>query len=514
MSSIARLTPSRSRPLGRWIAVAGIAALGLGTIGADSPPARTHVVIVVDGLRPDYVTIELMPRLVRLGQRGVVFSAHHSVFPTVTRVNAAAIATGVYPEAHGLLGNTVYVPKVDPLRGLDTASRANLEAITQADGRLLTAPSLGEILQLAGRKVLAVGSGTSGAAFLLNHTVANGAILHHEYTRPPALAAHVLEALGPPPAHATPNAAQNRRAVDAYLTLGLEEIRPDVTLMWISDPDTTAHTHGIGTALTRESLTLVDREIGRIEDTLKAKGRLDRTNLLVTSDHGFSTHTGAMKLDALVEPFVRRMPDGSPDIVVTEGAVNFRAGADAGRIAAIVAALQRRPEVGAIFTRPGARGGYEGAVRGTLSFDVARWNHPRSGEILVSANWTREKNEAGYDGKTTQSGVAGHGATSPHDIHIPLIAAGPDFREHAVSDAPTSNVDLAPTLLRLLGLQVPATMAGRVIEEGLRSGRSAPVRVEHAAETVRTPDGSYELTAHVSVAAGHRYLDYTDVKRR
>jgi arylsulfatase A-like enzyme len=94
------------------------------------------------------------------------------------------------------------------------------------------------------------------------------------------------------------------------------------------------------------------------------------------------------------------------------------------------------------------------------------------------------------------------------------MAAGPDFREHAVSDAPTSNVDLAPTLLRLLGLKVPATMAGRVIEEGLRNGRSAPVRVEHIAETVRTPDGSYELTAHVSVAAGHRYLDYTEVKRR
>jgi predicted AlkP superfamily pyrophosphatase or phosphodiesterase len=515
LSVIARLTPSRCRSLVRWIAVAGVAALGLGTMRADSPPARTHVVIVVDGLRPDYVTTELMPRLVRLGQRGVVFNAHHSIFPTVTRVNAATIATGVYPEAHGLLGNTVYVPAVNPLRGLDTASRANLEAIAKADGRLLTATSLGEILQRAGRTLLVVGSGSGGAAFLLNPTVGNGAILHHEYTRPAALAAHVLEALGPPPAHAMPNAAENRRAVDAYLTLGVEEIRPDVTLMWISDPDTTAHTHGIGADLTREALTLVDREIGRIEDTLKAKGRLDRTNLIVTSDHGFSTETSAMKLDALVQPFVRPMPDGSPDIVVTEGAVNFRSGAHPDRVAAIVAALQRRPEVGAIFTGPGAGGGYEGVVPGTLSFAVARWNHPRSGEILVSANWTDEKNQAGYEGKTTQNGVAGHGSTSPHDIHIPLIAAGPDFREHAISDAPTGNVDLAPTLLRLLGLAVPATMAGRVIEEGLRSRRPpTSVRIDHATETVKTADGSYELTAHLSVVAGHRYLDYTEVKRR
>ena len=340
-----------------------------------------------------------MPRLVRLGRRGVVFNAHHSVFPTVTRVNAAAIATGAYPEAHGLLGNTVYVPAVNATRGLDTGSRDNLEAIAQSDGRLLTAPSLGEILQQAGKKVLVVGSGTSGAALLLNHTVGNGAILHHDFTRPPELAARVLEKLGPPPARAMPNAAQNRRAVDAYLTLGLEEIRPDVTLMWISDPDTTAHTRGMGAAPTRDALTLVDREIGRIEDTLKAQGLLDRTNLVITSDHGFNTHTGTFKLAALVEPFVRPMPDGSPDIVVAEGAVHFRGGADAVRVAAIVAALQRRPEVGAIFTRPGPRGGQEGVVPGTLSFAVARWNHPRSAEILVSANWTPREERSGVRGE-------------------------------------------------------------------------------------------------------------------
>jgi hypothetical protein len=57
-------------------------------------------------------------------------------------------------------------------------------------------------------------------------------------------------------------------------------------------------------------------------------------------------------------------------------------------------------------------------------------------------------------------------------------------------------------------------MTGRVIEEGLRGNRSPALRIDHATETVRSADGSYELTAHISVAAGHRYLDYTDVKRR
>jgi arylsulfatase A-like enzyme len=520
-----------------WTAViaAGIAVGAVG-VRAQQSQARTHLVIVVDGLRPDYVTPDVMPRLFGLGQRGIVFSAHHSVFPTVTRVNASSFVTGAYPETHGLMGNTIYIPKVNATGGLDTDKRENLESVARAEGQLLTAPTLGEILQRGGKKILAVSSGGTGSAFLLNHRVGNGAIIHSDYTLPAPLGARVLEVLGPAPAHATPNDAQNQRAIDAYLKIGLDQLHPDVTLMWLNDPDGTAHANGIGSSLTRKALSLVDGGIGRIEDTLRAQGRLDRTNIIVTSDHGFSTHTGTLKLGALVDPFVRKMADGSPDIVVAEGAIYLRSGPGgrsssssnvAARVAAIVAALQRRPEVGAIFTRPRPRGGPgdnagprgpgdpEGVVPGTLSFDVARWNHARAGEILVSANWTSEKNEAGYAGKTTQSGVAGHGTSSPFDIHNTLIAAGPDFREHAVSDVPTGNVDVAPTLLHLLGLQAPPTMTGRVIQEALRDGPSpSSVRVDRVAETVKTPDGAYEVTAHVSIAAGYRYLDFTEVMRR
>jgi arylsulfatase A-like enzyme len=497
-------------------AVAIAAAIaGAAASQAPAPSAHAQLVIVVDGLRPDYVTPALMPRLERLGRRGIVFTAHHSAFPTVTRVNASSMATGAYPESHGLLGNTVYMPSVNPTRGLDTGSRENLEAIARADPPLLTAPSLGEILPAAGKTLFVAGSGTSGAAFLLNHTVGTGTIVHQEFTRPAAFGAHVLETLGPATPSAMPNAVLNTRAVDAYLMFGLNEIHPDVSMLWISDPDHTAHNKGIGSETTNEALRLVDAEIGRIEDALAAKGLADRTNVIVVSDHGFSTHTGALKLAALVAPFAKPLPDGSPDLVVVEGTVNFRSAVDPARVAAIVSMLQRRPEAGAIFTRPKPGGRAEGRVPGTLSFDVVRWNHPRSAEILVSANWTGEKNAAGYAGVTGDSGVAGHGTTGPYDIHNTLIAAGPDFREHAVSDVPTGNVDLAPTLLTLLGVTIPASMTGRAIEEGLRNGPAlASTKVDRATETAQTPDGTYLLTAHLSKAAGKTYLDFTDVKRQ
>jgi arylsulfatase A-like enzyme len=455
-----------------------------------------------------------MPRLHALGQRGVRFDAHHSVYPTVTRVNASSISTGAYPETHGLMGNTVYSPKVFPAAGLNTSEHEQLEAMERAEGRLLTGVTLGESLERASMKLLVLSAGSSGSALLVNHPLHGGAVVNPDFIEPEAIKASVLAALGPGPAEAVPNNVRNKWAVDAYLTVGLNTVNAAVTAIWFGDPDTTAHARGIGSALTKQALGYVDAEIGRIEDALKTAGRLERTNILVTSDHGFSTHTGELKLAALVAPFAKPMPDGTPDLVVTEGAVNFRGPKDPVRVAALVTELQRHPEVGAIFTRPGAEGSLKGVAPGTLSFNVARWNHARAGEILVSGNWSHEKNAAGFAGTTTQGGVAGHGTSSPYDIHNTLIAVGPAFREHTTSTVPTANVDLAPTLLRLLGIPLPSAMTGRVIEEALRNGPApASVRVEHRVESATAPDGAYRVDAHLSTVGAYRYLDYTEVRR-
>lgn len=386
--------------------------------------------------------------------------------------------------------------------------------MARAEGTLLTAPTLGETLQRAGRRFLVISAGSTGSALLLNHTVAGGAVIHPELVRPPALQARVTSVLGPGPEEAVPNNRRNAWAVDAYLKLGLTDLASDVTSIWFGDPDSTAHEKGVGSEATKQALRLVDGEIGRIEDALRAGGLLDRTNIIVTSDHGFSTHTGTLKLAAIVAPFAKPRQDGTPDLVVTEGAINVRGDRDPSRVAAIVAALQQRPEVGAIFTRPASQGSLQGVVPGTLSFNVARWNHARSADILVSGNWTRAANGFGFPGTTTQGGVAGHGTSSPYDIHNTLVAAGPDVREHVRSAVPASNVDIAPTLLELLGVAIPATMTGRPLLEALKKGPPlASVRVEHTVETAKTPDGSYEETAYFSTAAGRRYLDYTEVRR-
>lgn len=65
----------------------------------EAAPSERHVVVVVwDGMRPDFVNERNTPTLWKLAQEGVTFQSHHSVYLTATNVNGAAIATGVYPE--------------------------------------------------------------------------------------------------------------------------------------------------------------------------------------------------------------------------------------------------------------------------------------------------------------------------------------------------------------------------------------------------------------------------------
>lgn len=495
--------------------LAGAAAIAALRARMDAQRSNKQLLLIVDGLRPDFVSPDLMPRLHALGRRGVVCESHHSVFPTVTRVNSSSIATGCYPETHGLLGNTVYSEKAAPGAGIDTSDYQQLEAMLAAEGQLLTAPALGAILREQGRRLAVFSAGSSGSALLLASPADSAAIVNVDLIRPTELRSKVIATVGTPPERGIPNRARNRWTVDAYLSLGLGELAADITAIWFGDPDATAHEKGVSSPLTAEALRSVDEEIGRIEDELRRRRLLESTNMLVTSDHGFSTHSNELKLASLVAPFAGLAADGKLDIVVTEGAINFRGVPDARRVGAVVAELQRRPEVGAIFTRAAASDSIEGVVEGTLALHIARWAHARSADILVSANWDGEFSAGRFAGRTTQGGVAGHGTSSPFDIHNTFVAAGPGFKTAISSRVPTSNVDLAPTLLALAGMPVPQSMAGRVVREVLQGGPDPEsVQVVRTSDRVRSSDGSYELTAYRSSADGRQYLDYTEVGRR
>jgi len=70
---------------------------------AAPPKSERHVVIVVwDGMRPDFVSEQNTPALWKLSREGVTFRNHHAVYPSATMVNGTALVTGVYPSRNGI----------------------------------------------------------------------------------------------------------------------------------------------------------------------------------------------------------------------------------------------------------------------------------------------------------------------------------------------------------------------------------------------------------------------------
>ncbi|MBA2450887.1 MAG: alkaline phosphatase family protein, partial [Chloroflexi bacterium] len=107
--------------------------------------AQRAFVMVWDGMRPDLISPELTPNLVRLAGEGVRCSDSHAVFPTVTRVNSASLATGVLPAVHGIVGNSLYAPLVDRRAAISVGDHRSLFALIESrGGRLVPCDTLAD----------------------------------------------------------------------------------------------------------------------------------------------------------------------------------------------------------------------------------------------------------------------------------------------------------------------------------------------------------------------------------
>jgi hypothetical protein len=354
--------------------------------------------------------------------------------------------------------------------------------------------------------MFASSSGSSGSGFLLNYCGAGGGLVHTEFAVPDSLRPLVDNLLGPAPEPAQPKLNVIRRAIDAVLKIGIAHFDAHAMILWVTEPDGTAHARGIGAPETIEALRGVDAEIGYLLDELKTRNVLNTTNVFVTSDHGFSTHVGSQSLTALLVEHGYKASNTSTDVVVADGALYVNEGGQT-LIRAIVELLHQTDWVGPVFTP-------EGHIAGTLPFESIFWNHDRSADILTAADWSGEANEFGFEGQVMTPGVAGHGSASPFDIRATFIASGPAVKQGTQTRVPTGNVDLAPTLLHLLNIPIPEHMDGRVLHEVLVGGPNpASIQFTIQLHDVTSDDGGYRTVLHTSHVDGTGYVDFIEVKR-
>jgi predicted AlkP superfamily pyrophosphatase or phosphodiesterase len=529
---------------GPLVAALARGALALGIAAAVTHPAAAgratlNLVLVLDGLRPDSITPEETPNLWRLRQEGVDFPNSHAVFPTVTRVNATAIATGTYPDRNGIFGNSLYVRAVDPNRAFSNDDHRNLFRLDEATGgQMVLVKGLGEILAERGKRLAAVSSGSTGSALLLNRRAPDGiGVLINGYWDqgvagyPPAVSDAVLGRFGAAPAR---GGAKDPYDAAVAWTEGvlrdyvLPELKPDVVINWLTEPDHIQHGIGAGSPEARASIRADDAEVGLILKRLDALGLAGSTNIIVVSDHGFGHSAFGVNTTAeLIKAGLKGGAD-SDDVVIASSGQTLLLHVkdhDPALIHRLTKFLQAQDWAGVLFTagRPGtASVPVEGVEPGTFALELIHMaNAERGPDIVVTFPWSSAPGPFGVPG-TDSTEIAGqtgplagtqgnHGSMSPWTVHNTFIAWGVDFKHGTTVRTPVSNVDVTPTLLALLGLDQDATLPrfdGRAIAEALADGPDQEqVPMWTTTHITATPDGTYRAAIQISEVGTQRYVD-------
>jgi arylsulfatase A-like enzyme len=501
------------------------ALLSLGTIAIGASPAQDrHVVVVVwDGMRPDFVSEQNAPTLWKLAQGGVTFRNHHSVYPSATIVNGTAINTGVYANRSGILVNHDYLPEIDPKSSVDVE---NARVVRKGDqlsgGKYIAVSTIAELIHNGGGKTAIAAAKTVGLLFDRRAESRSGQNIFAGGSAPSEAVTEIVKTLG-----AFPPATQPSER-DTWTTKALTDFLwrnelPAFSLLWLSEPDDTEHKTAPGAPPAIAAIKSSDDNLARLLAALDRRNSRSTTDFFVVSDHGFSTIARSIEVpkilrdagfDAVTE-FTNEPKSGQIMIVGNGGTVLFYVvGHDAAVTHRLVEFLQQTDFAGVILTRE--------PMEGTFALDKAKIDPPSRGfgaagnehapDVEMSFRWTGDKNQFGAAGMIDAdwqraAGKGTHATLSKFDMHNTLIAAGPDFRRAETDELPSGNVDLAPTILQILGIKSSSPMDGRILSEAMGDGQSVKSETQTLEATKRFPTGTWRQHLQISRVGSTIYLD-------
>jgi arylsulfatase A-like enzyme len=448
------------------------------------------ILVALDGLRPDMVSPAVTPHLAALAARGTRFANARSVFPSETRVATPSLITGCRPGGHGMVANTLFDAAVVPDRLLRTKLVADVLAMAQGRESPLERPSLGERLAAKGLTFALVSAGTAGAARLLHPAAERlGSFRWNVEDEDGETARLVRDRLGPTPPHAVPNLPRLRHAARVLLEIALPEHQPDVSFVWLSEPDIAFHWGGLLSPEAREGLRAADAVLGDIVAWRDAQPDAEDIAIIVLSDHGHVTGRGKLSLrEELCRAGFRAgtgLAEGV-DIAVAPAAAPGLWFRDASLAPQVAAFLAQQPWAGPLFARDPAM-----LPEGQAApLSLLGSGHRRSADLVVTFAGSEASDEWGlpgtapFDAPDVPEGGGMHGGLHRSELATVLVMQGGPFRDGAVAQAPADLTDIAPTVLHLLGLDHDGT-EGRPLAAAWDAGAdSKPLR-----EAVALPRG-------------------------
>ena len=104
------------------------------------------VLVILDGLRRDFVDAARTPHLAEFAARAEWFPAYRTAFPSATRVVTATLVTGCHPARHTLQGNAMALLEDGVLVAHDVGRPDFLARKRTVTGHALAVPTLAERL--------------------------------------------------------------------------------------------------------------------------------------------------------------------------------------------------------------------------------------------------------------------------------------------------------------------------------------------------------------------------------
>jgi predicted AlkP superfamily pyrophosphatase or phosphodiesterase len=393
-------------------------------VGTEATPPPL-LLISIDGFQADYLDHYEAPTLERLVREGTRAEGLIPAFPTKTFPNHYTIVTGLYPEHHGIISNTMYDPTLDA-----SFSLGDRDAVS--DGRWWGGEPIWATAQQQGLR--------SATLFW------PGSEAEIQGVRP----TYWL-----PYEHEMPGTARVAQVLD-WLDQPTDE-RPSFLTLYFSQVDSYGHWYGPDSDSTAQAIAEVDRYLGMLVDGLEQRDLLGRMHLLVVSDHGMAATSPerVILLDDYIDLDDVQVVDWNPVVMLRP---------EPGRADSVYAALSQAPHLTVH---------RKAEMPERLHFD----DHHRIPEIIGIADegWsitTRERyaeNPARFEG-----GAHGYDPRL-RSMHGLFLGHGPAFAPGTVVE-PFENVHLYNLMTTLLDLE-PAPNDGRssVAQRPLRAPQAVPV---------------------------------------
>jgi ectonucleotide pyrophosphatase/phosphodiesterase family member 5 len=214
------------------------------------------LLISFDGFRWDYLDRGITPNIDKLINKGVRAISLRPVFPSKTFPNHVSIATGLYPEHHGIIHNYFKNPTTNEEFSLSKRKAAQNPKWYS-----------GEFIWETARK-----QGVISASFFWP-----GSELTAEYRQPNYYKEYQ---------HELPYEKRIEGVLD-WLKLPMEK-RPHFITLYFHETDSKGHDYGPNSVEINNAIKLLDSLLRDLVDGIEKLSLKDSVNIIIVSDHGMT----------------------------------------------------------------------------------------------------------------------------------------------------------------------------------------------------------------------------------